>query len=283
MAETGGLIPADASLRGARVMILRGGSWGERVSRQVRDRGGEPVVHPLIAVVPAETPALREAIGRWNRGTYDWVVLTSANAVEAILAVAGACPGRANALGAGSKTPTRIAVVGPGTATAARAVGLGVDVMPERDFSTEGLMVALGVELGAEATAERQRFLLPLSNLSDDRLQTWLEAAGHHVDRVTAYETVQVDQDARSRTAFATAVAESDVILVTSGSAARALAANLDAFDAAVLPTIAAIGEPTAAALRGVGLIPQLVAGSQTIDGLLAAVAAQTNEPHQQK
>ncbi|QIK63416.1 uroporphyrinogen-III synthase [Leucobacter viscericola] len=292
MTETAERLLADASLRGARVLILRGGPWGDRVAAQVRDRGGEPIVYPLIEIEPVDTPELRAAVERWRRGAYDWVVLTSANAVNAALAVAdgafesiadaggAATPGSGSGSGAGSRS--RIAAVGPGTATAARAAGLGVDLMPEHDFSTDGLIAALDAELSSGPSFEQQRILLPLSNLSDDRLQTWLATAGHLVDRVTAYETVQIEQDVRSRAACATALADSDLILVTSGSAARALAANLSAVDAAVPPTIAAIGEPTATALRDVGLAPQIVAGTQTIDGLLDAIVAQVNEPNHQ-
>lgn len=275
---------AELSLRGARVMILRGGAWGERVSAQVRDRGGVPVVYPLIEVVYSNSPELQAAIERWKAGEYGWVVLTSANAVNAVLAVAD------SVAGAGSRSQSRIAVVGPGTAAAARSAGLSVDLMPEKDFSTDGLIAALDARLKADPgtdpvteqsagqipnlDTEAQRILLPLSHLSDARLQTWLEAAGYLVDRVTAYRTVPVEHAPGSRTAFADAVTDSDVVLVTSGSAARALAANLSGIDTAVPPTIVAIGEPSAAALREVGLTAQAVAATQTIDGLLDAVAA---------
>lgn len=285
-------------------MILRGGAWGERVAARVRGRGGVPVIYPLIEVVYAHSAELRAAVKRWSEGDYDWVILTSANAVNAMAAVAGSGDGSGSSGSSGSRPRSRVAVIGPGTAQAARVAGIDFDLIPEHDFSTEGLIAALAAEPSVSASdpvaPKRQRILLPLSNLSDERLQSWLSAVGHRVDRVTAYQTERIEQDARSRTAFSAALAGSDLVLVTSGSAARALALNLDEIDAAklrnavlsnaarpdaarlspALPTIAAIGAPTAAALLDAGYPAQLVAATQTIDGLLDAMAARLHEPN---
>jgi uroporphyrinogen-III synthase len=255
------------------MMLLRGGQWGVRVADAVRQRGGTPTICPLLDTVFANDPELRQAAARWNRGVYDWVVLTSVNAVHAVVEAGVA------ATSGGGKRP-RVAAVGPATAEAARAAGIIVDVTPSEDFSTHGLLTALGVSLdgvdGRRSGDASPRVLLPLSNLSDDRLESWFRTRGFEADRVTAYETVEGAQDAGSRAAFAVALRECDLVLVTSGSAARALAAALTATateHGMAQPALAAIGEPTAAALATVNLSPQLVAETHTIDGLLDASA----------
>lgn len=270
------------SLNGARLLILRGGPWGEYVAARVRECGGVPLIQPLIDIVHERTPELPAAVERWNTGGYDWVILTSANAVAAVAA--------AGAVG-GASPRSRVAAVGPGTASAAEAAGITVDLVPEADFSTEGLITALEAALGAAAEAAAgagtdakiQSILLPLSNLSDDRLQTRLRSAGHLVERVTAYRTVEIAQDEGSGAAFAEALVGCDAVLVTSGSAARALAARLAALPvsaiAGALPAAAAIGAPTAAALTEAGIPPQIVACTQTIDGLLDSVALHLGDP----
>ncbi|QIM15600.1 uroporphyrinogen-III synthase [Leucobacter insecticola] len=272
--EIKGLDTSSPSLNGARLLILRGGPWGEQVAARVRERGGVPVIRPLIEIVPERTPELPAAVARWNRGDYDWVILTSANAVAAVVA-AGVV--------AESVPRSRVAAVGPGTASAAEAAGIAVDLVPESNFSTDGLLTALEAAFGAEAEEGIRSFLLPLSNLSDERLQTRLRAAGHLVERVTAYRTVEITQDEESAVEFAEALVGCEAVLVTSGSAARALASRLSALPesaiAEALPTIAAIGAPTAAALAGAGIQPQIVAPTQTIDGLLDAVADQLSDP----
>ncbi|MGK0722594.1 uroporphyrinogen-III synthase [Leucobacter sp. W1478] len=262
-------------LKGAQLWILRGEEWGERVAAKIRERGGEPQVIPLLEIAFSDQELLQREVQNWNSGDYDWMVLTSMNAVRAIENAGARTPSERQGPDAKPERFARIAAVGPATARAASEIGLTVGVVPEHDFSTEGLVDAMLVEMG-ESPA---RVLFPVSNLTDDRLQRRLEAAGHHVERVTAYQTI----DIRPAINLQAALAENPktVVLVTSGSAAHALSRQIT--DPPENVHIAAIGHSTARALDSVGLPADVVSRTHTIDGLLDAVAAHLRAENKKK
>lgn len=245
------------ALTGLRVLIPRGGNLGDALCTNVRERGGIPTVAPLIQTVGASDPAaLDAAITRWNAGEYDWIVVTSAT-TAAVLQAAGARP----------QPQVKTAAVGPVTAAAIQNIGFRLHVIPSRDFSAEGL--AVSVLAAIPSTGPTVRIFFPVSELADTRLENALRAAGHEVDRVGAYSTAQTPEISGLRDTAASG--GFDVVLVTSGSAARAVAASLTP-----LPShtrLAAIGRPSAAALAKEGLRADIVADLSTTDGLLDAVS----------
>ena len=67
-----------------RVAVTRPADVAERLARLVRAEGGKPVVMPLIRIeAPADSAPLARAAALLSR--YDWLVFTSANAVDALL------------------------------------------------------------------------------------------------------------------------------------------------------------------------------------------------------
>lgn len=263
MTQTHLSTPVPADLDGARVFVLRGSEWGEQVAQQIRRRGGEARVVPLLDVRLTVSPALRSHLEDWARGGYDWLLLTSVNAVRAVEA-AGPDLGPSGSDASG-RTP-RVAAVGPATERAAVQAGLPVSLTPESDFSTEGLLEVLRDAAGPAPL----RFLFPVSDLTDQRMQEALGADGHEVVRVTAYETRAVAPPADLRAQLQAHAPT--VVLITSGSAAQALHAHLPELPAGV--AVAAIGRRSAAALAEHGSVADVVAAEQTIPGLLDAVAA---------
>ncbi|MFD5601071.1 uroporphyrinogen-III synthase [Leucobacter sp. NPDC058333] len=261
------------SLAGVRVLVTRGGAAGDRDADDVRSRGGLPIVAPLTLIAPPEDAApLAEAAAAWNRGEFDGVLITSANAAEAF-ADAGARPD--------SHTDTQraplIAAVGPATADALRARGFGPDLVPDTDFSAVGLSAAAIDHLGAAPL----RLLLPVSSLADDTLETALTRAGHRVERVTAYRTIAAPRDAALETRVA--AGDVDVILVLSGSGAREVARRFAPLPATI--RLAAIGRPSARALAEQGLAADVIADPHTVANLLdrvgdARASAAPAHPH---
>lgn len=250
----------DPDLNGLRILVPRNGAWGDGVAQRIRARGGLPVVCPLVRIeYGAETDELREAVDAWNAGSFDWLVVTSANAVPAIVGAGiRVAPGRAH---------QRVAAVGPATANALRDAGITVDLIPNDRFSADALAAALVDTLG-NASA---RIFLPVSELAGTVIERSLREAGHHVERVTAYRTIAAAAD---QSVFDPA--EIDVVLVTSGSVAAPLADRLAGHH--TLPLLAAIGTPSADALTTTHLSADLISGVHTIDGLLDAIAT-----HRQK
>lgn len=257
------------SLAGFRVHVLRGGDWGDGVAAGIRARGGTPVITELLRIRPApDSETLRSAASEWNLGRYDWLLMTSANAVAAFVAAGG----RPRAGG-------RVAAVGPATADALEQQGFEVDVVPDSRFSAVGLAESLRARL-ASLGERGDSLLLPVSDLADSTLEGALQADGHRVERITAYQTVSAapesdpfgvtpisDGEARDT---APGPALRDAILVTSASAARAIAEHLTPLPPGTI--IAAIGDPTATALGAAGLPVDVVAATHTVPGLLDAL-----------
>ena len=158
------------------------GTRAEPLAERLRAEGFEVVHCPLVRVEPFAGPPVRVA-------DYDWVVLTSRNAVECLFArLEGDLP--------------RTAVIGPGTADALRARGVQPDLVP-REPTQEGLVAEFPRPPGRVlfAGAEGARGLLA------ERLAA---------DTLPLYRTVEL----RPREFPA-----ADVVVVASPSAARALAA----------------------------------------------------------
>ena len=95
-------------LFGRRVLVARASGQGAELALELRRRAAEPVIVPLLELVPAADPAaLSEALARAS--TYDWIVYTSANAVRFATPAAESL-GRA-----------RVACIGEATAREARS------------------------------------------------------------------------------------------------------------------------------------------------------------------
>src|SRR5262249_21648241 len=108
--------PPDVTARplaGTRVVVTRAEHQSAGLQRALQALGAEVELLPLLVVLPPADPApLLAAAARV--GEYAWVVLTSANAAEALLPVAPR-PWPAS---------VRVAVVGPATARQVAAHGV---------------------------------------------------------------------------------------------------------------------------------------------------------------
>lgn len=262
------------SLAGARVLVTRGGAAGERDANEIAELGGVAIAAPLTEIAPPSAPeALIDAATLWNRGEYDWLIVTSANAADAFAAVGASASSNAG----------QIAAVGPVTAEALAAHGLDPALVPATDYSGAGIAAAVINRIAAEshtnsAAPSSARVLLPVSEIADRTVESALEAAGHSVTRVTAYRSVAAS--AGEAIPQLITDGEIDVVLVLSGAAARELARRVPELAdpvgpsaTAPRPLIAAIGGPTARALAEHGLAADVVADPHTVSNLLARVA----------
>ena len=241
-----------AALAGWRVLIPRGGAWGEDLAARLRDAGAEPVVAPLIAFEPPEDDdALGTAVARLREGAFDWLVLTSATTVAALARHDAVVP-----------SGTRVAVVGEHTALAAREAGLPVDAVPS-EASAQGLVA----EWPGDPDA---RVLLPQSQLADATLLEGLSALGASVATVTAYRTVPVQPEPQ----IVEQVAQGGfrAILVTAGSVAARIADVFPVIDTGT--ALVAIGPRTAGEAASAGLPATVIAQGRSGEAMVEALAA---------
>ncbi|MBM4335778.1 MAG: uroporphyrinogen-III C-methyltransferase [Deltaproteobacteria bacterium] len=228
-------------LFGRRVLVARASGQGADLALELRRRAAEPVIVPLLELVPAADPAaLAEALARAS--TYDWIVYTSANAVRFATPPAQSL-GRA-----------RVACIGLATAREARSRGLRVDLVPDGESTPERLAEALDAAGGLAGRS----VLLPRAELAREVLPRALASRGARVDAVHAYRN-RAPVDAGERLAAELALGI-DAVLLTSPSTVERLFALLAPAERARLAARAAfacIGPTTAEALaRALGGAP---------------------------
>lgn len=206
--------------------------------------------YPLIEVTLREDAELLAAV----RSEYDWLLFTSANAVQAYV------DARRKA-GAGTPKKSRAACVGPRTAQVARDSGLDVELMPDGP-SGEGV-----VRLLADRPQSGAALLWVRGNLADPGLTDPLRDAGMSVAQAVGYDTKPSGE--ASTLVRDVRAGEVDAVTFFSGSAADAFA---DAWNDPSPPdtVLAALGPATAAALRRRGLFPGVVAESADFSALLS-------------
>jgi uroporphyrinogen-III synthase len=240
-------------LAGWRVLVPRGGKWGDGVSASLREHGGVPVIAPLINFASAEDPtALSHALQELGAGAYDWLVVTSATTVDVLVSQRTRVP-----------DGTRIAAVGETTGAALALAGYRVDFVPTGDNSARGLVKEW------PASEIRGRVLIPQSDIAEPTLVAGLAQLGFAVEFVTAYRTIGVPVAPEIRADVASGSIRA--ILVTSGSVARQIAAQL-----APLPeqtVIACIGPRTAFDARAAGLTVHVIAEERSAEALVDALA----------
>jgi uroporphyrinogen-III synthase len=247
-------------LAGRRIVVTRAAQQSGGLRERLEQQGAEVLLLPTIEIVPPEsyTPlddALRQA------GDFDWLVVTSANAVRVM-------DDRLTALGLGAQSlaHVRCGAVGPSTADAMRSRGLVVDVVPER-YVGEAL---------ADALADRvrgQRVLLVRAAVARDVVPESLRAAGAEVAIVDAYRTiVPADAVARARAVFSDEPLP-DAVVFTSGSTVTHLLDVLREAGLAFPSQVAcvSIGPVTSAALREAGLPVASEAETASLDSLVDA------------
>ena len=239
-------------LASLRVLVPRGGRWGDGAAARLREFGGIPVIAPMLNFASAEDPAsLANALYELQDGQYDWIVLTSATTVDVLVSQ-------------GTRIPdsTRVAAVGETTASALALAGYRVDFAPTSDNSARGLVKEWPV---GDAHG---RMLVPQSEVAEPTLVAGLAKLGFETEFVTAYRTVGVPVS--PEVAADVASGRIGALLIPSGSVARQVAAQLTPLPEGTV--IVCIGPRTAFDTRAAGLPVHAIAEERTSDALIAAL-----------
>lgn len=254
-----------------RVLVTRSLRQASELADRLRESGIEPVLLPAIELVaPSSFEAMDRALREWR--TYDWLLFTSANAVEAMYR-------RAEEIGSGelerlASQQVKIAAVGKSTARALEARGLAPNLIPPQAVA-ESLAEALlpyAVSEGGRAT----RFLLIRAEEAREHLPETLRAAGAEVVIASAYRTVIPDTSKDVlRALFAKRSHWPAAVTFTSSSTVRNLLALCEAAGVALpaeIPRIS-IGPVTSATLQELDLPAHAEAKEATVASLAEAVA----------
>lgn len=252
-----------------RVLITRPRKDAAEFARALGEIGAQALFLPTIEIRPlADTRLFDQAISQLP--DYDWLVLTSGNAVEAFF-------DRKAALGI-DHLPQSLQIAAIGSQTAARLWDCGIqpDFVPD-EYVAEAILPGLGDLSGC-------RVLLPMADIAHDTLPQAIQKAHGIAHVVTAYHTLPAVPDPDSLSAICEGL---DVITFTSGSTARNFVkllrlAGLDPFHLPGDPKIACIGPKTAQAARELGFAVEILADTYTVYGLVQAINAYSRKKQSQ-
>jgi uroporphyrinogen-III synthase len=246
---------AGRPLQGRTIVVTRATDQASALVDQLVDLGAEVLAIPVIEIVDASDggAALADAVGR--AADYDWIVVTSVNGVERVVAAAD---GGAAAL---ASLDGRFAAIGRGTADALERHGLEVGLVPER-FVAEGLLEVFP----PPPTSGDGRVLLAQAAGARPVLGDGLVAMGWDVDVIEAYRTVHppIDAELLARAARASAITFTSASTVDGWMQA--------AGPARLPPLVASIGPVTSAAASAHGVVVDVEASEHSIPGLVAAL-----------
>jgi uroporphyrinogen III methyltransferase / synthase len=250
------------SLAGKRIVITRAAEQSEAIARELSARGAIPVVLPLVAfAAPEDFGPLDKALDQINH--FDWLILTSAQAVRAIEERAFEVQGILVRPGGG----LRVACVGPATAEAARNANL-----PSEYVAVTHSGVALANELGSRLHGKK--VFLPRSDRANPDLPVALKRHGAQVTEVIAYRTVRpTEMDEKNLRQIADG--EVDAILFFSPSAVHHFAELAGGEQLRGLQdklAITAVGPVTANALREAGVSRAVVAADTSAAAVIEAL-----------
>jgi uroporphyrinogen-III synthase len=265
-----GLRRPDKPLRGIRVLVGRARHQAGSLSAQLRKLGADVLEIPFIQIrKPRSFKPLDTALK--NLATYDWLILTSVNGVEAMWQRLARLR-----LTRKSLRHLRVAAIGPATRKAIEERGTKVHVVPE-EYIAESVVQSLRKQVNGK------RVLLVRAKVARDVIPRELRRAGAQVDVYEAYETV-VPKSSRTRlratlqnpnrrpeviTFTSSSTVKNFVTLLGSAKGTRkGRARNLEGI------TLASIGPVTSATLRQLHLGADVEAKQYTITGLIDAIVA---------
>src|SRR5215510_3656118 len=253
-------------LFGKRILVTRPREQSGGLVEGLEAMGADAIEAPMIRILPPDDYGpLDDACER--AGEFDWIVFSSANAVDAFVDRLLAGPQDLRAL-----KDVRLCVVGPATAERLARHGLKVDLTPA-EYRAESVVRAM---IGTGDLRGR-KVLLPRADIGRDLVADELRKLGADVTEVVAYRTVIVESEREGEPDIYRMLLERriDVVTFTSASAVRNFVRVLGAEPAADLlqtTVVASIGPVTAEAASQFNIQSTVVPASYTIPALVDAI-----------
>jgi len=249
-------------LAGRRILVTRARHQAGKLSAKLAAFGAEVIEIPAIEIVPPMSWAPLDAALQ-NLSAYQWLIVTSANAVRSIRE-------RTAALNVDNAnfSHLRIAAVGPSTAQALLEAGLFATLTP-LDYVAESLVAAIADQV------RNSRVLIVRAAVSRDVIPDALAKMCAQVDVLDAYRTIIPEASVRNiAEIFASGQQLPDAATFTSSSTVTNFfhllrAADLDRPRKMVAISI---GPITSQTLRDHGWEPTSEADPHDIPGLIKAV-----------
>ncbi|SMC35713.1 uroporphyrinogen III methyltransferase / synthase [Desulfocicer vacuolatum DSM 3385] len=251
-------------LFGKKIVVTRARAQASGLVDKLRHLGAHCIEIPTIKVVPPrDNTPLEDAVSSLEK--YEWIIFTSVNGVKHFFNTLFAKGLDVRVLGR-----HKFACIGPVTRDELGKFGIVSDVLP-KTYRAESV-----VEAFKDAEINGKKILLPRAMEARTILPEELRNMGAHVHEVTAYETQQVST-AKEELMALLRNGEIDMVTFTSSSTVKNFMALIPEQERTSLLSdvlhacIGPITEDTAVSL---GLAPEIVADSYTIDGLVDVIVA---------
>ena len=253
-------------LFGKRVLVTRPRDQAAELVELLEEMGAEAIEAPMIRIAPPDDYGpLDDACNR--AGTFDWIIFSSANAVDSFIQRLLATPHDLRSL-----RSVKLCAVGPATAERLAKYGLKVDLSPA-EYRAESVLNALS----AGRELHGSKFLLPRADIGRELLADELRKQGADVTEVIAYRTVIVEPEREGEPDIYRMLLERriDVVTFTSASTVRNFVKVLGAEPAADLlgtTIVASIGPVTAEAATQCNLQTTIMPAAYTVPALVDAI-----------
>jgi uroporphyrinogen-III synthase len=243
-----------------RIVGPRATTVGGTLASQLRGLGATVIEAPVTIIQPMDPQAIDRVVTHLS--DYDWLILTSQTGVRLFWESL-----RRAGLDARALKGIRVAVIGPATGEALRALGIAVDMMPSR-FVAEALLELLA----SDRAIRGARILYAAAADARDVVPMGLRALGAIVDVVAMYKSIP-DRAAGEGLNAALDDGEVDLVTFASPSAVDAYI-TLVGLDRASRTHAVSIGPITSAAARAHSITVVAEAAESTVTGLVEAIRA---------
>lgn len=261
-------------LFGKRIVVTRPRDQARELVERIEEAGAEAIEAPMVTSEPPDDDTmLIDAADR--AAEFDWIVFTTATAVESFLRVLLSGRGDIRAL-----KGVQLCAIGPSTADRLAAFGIRADLAPA-EFGAEAIANALegsstarGQGRGAERGAGAPAILIVRPDQARDVLAKELRARGSDVTDVIAYRATPATETGQDvyRMLLEGRV---DAVTFTSASTVRQFVEVIGrepAIDLLRTTTVAVIGPVTAEAAGQLGIAVQVIPQKYDVDGLVDAL-----------
>jgi uroporphyrinogen III methyltransferase/synthase len=256
----------ERPLFGKKVVVTRSREQAGELVEQLESLGAETIGAPMIRIVPPDDYGpLDRAVA--EAGTYDGIVFTSTNGVEAFMRRLKAGDSDVREL-----KGVELVAIGPATSDHLAFHGVKADLSPD-----ESRAEAIVQALRERGELKGKKFLLPRADIAREVLGDELRKAGAEVTEVTAYRTVLAEIEREGDPDIYRMLLEKqiDVVTFTSASTVRNFVQVFGAEQAADLlrtAAVASIGPVTAEAAEQYGIKTSIMPKEYTTTALVEAI-----------
>lgn len=246
-------------LFGKKIVVTRTREQASKLVEKLEELGAMCYEIPTIKIEAVVDEKIYQTIEKLS--SYDWIIFTSENGVKFFFKVLWEKGKDLRVLG-----NSKVAVIGSSTKTFLENMGIRADLIPEKEFTQEGLISAF-----SRIDIKDKNILIPRAKEAREVLPQRLKEMGAKVDVLPVYETKTCEE---SKEKLRNILEEVDIVTFTSSSTVKNFFKLIEETERSYLKDIlfASIGPITSATLRKFGFEPHIEAKEYTIEGLVNAI-----------